>query len=137
MKQLGLSYEFKCAVLMPDGLEHLTPVIADLSPPPQNGGMNYFLNGFVFPGFLVSPHFDFCGYKTKYERYWPLIQQTFNFTIGYKQYKYCRSRPSYTESVKNLLVRIKCICENESRDDFDAIFAEIKESHLQLRSCIS
>jgi hypothetical protein len=134
MKQLGLPYEFKCVVMMPDGPEHLASVMANPSPPPSEWWDEncYLLNGFVFPGVLVDHDYNFCSYKTKYNLYWPLIQQTFHFVISYKRYEYCHGNPSYAGSVKDVLRRVKDLCEKDSVEDFDAVFAEIKESFRSL-----
>lgn len=133
MQQLGLNYEFKCIVITPTELELVALTMADPCPPPPRWWEEncYFVNGTLFPGVLADPKFDFCGYETKYDRYWPLIQLTFFFVLGYKRYEYCDvsglAALTYSESMEILFRRIKSICAQDRVEDYNDVFAEIEE----------
>jgi hypothetical protein len=125
MEQLGLDYQFKCVVMTPNMPELIALTMANPRPPPPGWWDDncYFVNGAMFPGVLSDTRFNFCGYKSKYDRYWPLIRLTFHFALGYKRYEYYHSTEStYWTSMERLLLRIKSICEQDIVEDFTTVF---------------
>jgi hypothetical protein len=100
MERLGLEYRVKCIVMTPDVLEDVALTMANPTPPSARWWEDhcYFVNGTFFPDVLVHTKFNFCGYETRFVEYWPLIQLTFYFVLGYKRYEYCETSEG-TESV--------------------------------------
>jgi hypothetical protein len=133
MKEIGLDYEFKCVVAKEHRvtIEHVALMLANPCPPPPSWWEEhcYLVNGHWFPGVLADRRFDFCGYDTKYDRHWPLIQLTFHFMLGYKRYEFCNGSAGVThmESMESLFRRIKSICVQAVVEDYNTIFADIEE----------
>ena len=135
MEQLGLDYQFKCVVMAPNMPELIALTMANPSPPPPGWWDDncYFVNGTMIPGVLSDTRFNFCGYQSKYNRYWPLIRLTFYFVLSYKRYEYHHSTDStYWKSMESLLLRIKSICEQDIVEDLPSVFVEIEESFKSL-----
>lgn len=138
MRNLGLDYEFKCVVMSDLQLEEIAVTMAKPYPPALSWWEDncYFVNGHMFDGILADPMLDFCGYETKYDRYWSLIQLTFHFVLGYKRYEYCdmdgMTGRMYLESMKRVFARIKIICAQDVVEDYDIVFAEIEKCFASL-----
>jgi hypothetical protein len=127
MERLGLHYRFKCVVVSPEVLDSIPPMMA-LDPPPQRWWDDhcFFVNG--LPNRILDINLVFCGFKTKYASYWPLIQMTFDFAMKYKCSEYWSTTgTAYWKSVEVLFQRIKNSCDQDAKDDFEKFFDEIKE----------
>ena len=87
MERLGLEYRVKCIVMTPAVLEDVALTMASQTPPSSRWWEHpcYFVNGTFFADVLVGTKFNFCGYQTRFVEYWPLIQLTFYFVLGYKR----------------------------------------------------
>jgi hypothetical protein len=133
MEQLGLEYRVKCIIMTPDVLEDVALTMASPTPPSSHWWEDhcYIVNGFFFADVLVSTKFNFCGYQTRFVKYWPLIQLTFYFVLGYKRYEYCETSEGtesvYCKSMASLFQEIKFLCERPLIDDLNALLANFEE----------
>jgi hypothetical protein len=132
-KQLGLEYEFKCVVVTQEVLEEVAITMANPVPPTQTWWDDncYLVNGIYYPEVMSDT--KFCGYETQFNRYWPLLQMTFYFVIGYKRYEYrdegsnARQESGYCNTMQYILNEIKSVCEQTSVEDFDDIFVQFEK----------
>lgn len=131
MKRLGLHYQFKCLVVTPEVIESVGEVMRNPSPPLSSWWDDncYFVNGFFFADVVFDLTLVFCGYGTKYDVYWELIQVVFNFVLKYKtcQYWYTSEETgdAHWKSMESLFHRIKIICEQDHTEDFAKVFSDI------------
>jgi hypothetical protein len=137
-QQLGLDYEFKRVVVTQEALDEVAITMANPIPPTQTWWDNncYLVNGIYYPEVMCDTKFNFCGYETQFTRYWPLLQMTFYFVIGYKRYEYrdegsnAGQESGYCNTMQGILNEIKSVCEQTSVEDFDDIFVHF-EKRLQ------
>jgi hypothetical protein len=129
MTQLGLDYRFKCVVMTDGTLDYVAEVMTAPNPPLPDWWDNYcyFVNGWQYPGVLPLPTLSFVGYDTNYNSFWPIIQLTFHFVIGYNHHEYCSER-EYLNSIQNILERIRDLCKQASAKDLNAVMRDVEES---------
>jgi hypothetical protein len=119
---LGLEYRIKCLVAHPGMLESIERTMAERTPPSSMwwDKYGYFVNGFLFPGITQHTQFAFCGFDTKHEEYWPLIQSTFHFMLRYRRNEYwytcSETGKDYWKSMELLCTRLRTAFAS----DFDA-----------------
>lgn len=136
MTKLGLSYRFKCLVVKPDTnmADSVQHMMEGSTPPDAEWWENhcFYVNGFLLPDIMLHSQFAFCGFDTKYDRYWPLIQSTFQFMMKYKRYEYWQKAPDTGpiswKSFEILCRRIRANCAQDLEEpDCIRFFEEIQK----------
>ena len=134
MQELGLDYRFKCLVTWPDTLQAIPSMMTKPNPPSAQWWDDhcYFVN-FGLPGILLHPNLAFCGWKTNYTLYWPLIQGTFEFMMKYKRHEYwyasADTGTSFWNSMETTFREIKSMGEG----DLDPNSTEFQEFLTRIR----
>jgi hypothetical protein len=143
MEQLELAYRFKCLVIAPGIIESVPPVMARSTPPSTTWWEDhcFFVNGFLLPDILLQSEFAFCGFDTKYEQYWALIQSTFQFMIKYKRNEYWHSSTetgsAFWKSMEILSRRIRTTCAQTLEEaEYNRFFDEITNEFAALAQCV-
>jgi len=85
LQKFGLEYRIKSLLVEPGMVASVRHTMAQSSPPSLQWWEDYcfFVNGFLFPEIPQHAKFAFCGFDTKYDRYWALLRSTFVFTMKY------------------------------------------------------
>ena len=134
MQKLALGYRFKCLMVLPDTLQSVPSVMAQQDPPSAQWWDDncYFIN-FCLPGILLHTRFAFCGWETKYIRYWPLIQETFKFMLKYKRHDYwytsTETGTAFWDAMETTFHQVKLIGES----NLDPSTTEFQEIHARIR----
>ena len=135
MERMGLGYRFKCIVVSPGIVDPVLLIMKELAPPLPSWWEDncFFVNGFFLPHIIPDSRFVFCGYKAKYDVYWPLIRLAFDFTMKYKRTEYWYTSEetgfAFWEDMKDIFHRIKHTCEREyCSQEFDRSFAGFKNN---------
>jgi hypothetical protein len=135
MEQLGLDYRFKCLFVGPGTVESVPQVMARSTPPNARWWDDhcFFVNGFLLPGILLQSELAFCGFETKYEAYWRLLQLTFEFIMKYKRYEYwhtgAETGKAFWKLVEQTFRHIRTTCERDlDEKEFNLFYEEIKQS---------
>jgi len=134
MKNLALDYRFKCLTLWPDTLQSIPSIMAQTNPPStQWWDDNCFFINFGLPGILLHTKFAFYGWETNYSRYWPLIQETFEFMLKYKRHDYwytsSETGTAFWDSMENTFRQVKTIGEG----NLDPTTTEFQEAYAKIR----
>lgn len=154
LTRLGLEYRIKCLVADPGILESIERTMTERTPPNSIWWDNYgyFVNGFLFSGITQQTQFAFCGFDTKHEKYWPLIQLTFRFMLRYRRNEYwytcSETGKDYWKSMELLCARLRTTfasdfdeesCgsfSHEIEKEFDRL-AELAKSSKLAKSAVS
>jgi hypothetical protein len=134
MEQLGLDYRFKCLVVQPGTVESVPQVMARSTPPNAKWWEDhcFFVNGFLLPGILLQSEFAFCGFETKHEASWRLLQLTFEFIMKYKRYEYWHTSADtgkvFWKLMEQTFRRIRTTCERDlDEKEFNQFYESIKQ----------
>ena len=136
MKQLGLSYRFKCFVTYQPDTESIPRVLAETEPPSSDWWNEnwFYVNAWFVPGAIVDSTFAFCGPRTQHETYWPLLQLMFTFVEKYRRPEYWytseQTGVSFWETLETVCHKVKFEVE-EDRDG-----EEVKGLVEQIRSVL-
>jgi hypothetical protein len=115
MEGLGLDYRFKCVIVSP-GLENsIREVMTNPVPPSPSWWEDncFWANGFGFRNLTTNIELTFCGFESKYQAYWPLLQLAFNFIMKFKRGDYIKKYKGSIEPVARVLSRIKNMTEGD------------------------
>ena len=136
MTKLGLSYRFKYLVTKPgtstaESVQHMMKQSTAPSPDWWEEHC-FYVNGFLLPGIMLHSQFAFCGFDTKYDRYWLFIQSTFQFMVKYKRYEYWQKAPETGpiswKSFEILCRRIRRNCAQDLEEpDYIRFFEETQK----------
>jgi hypothetical protein len=139
MEALALEYRFKCIVYFPDVLDGVKSVMESNVPPSSAWWDDhcFYVNGFFFPRVVPSANLAFCGFKTKHDMYWPLVQRTFDFSLQYKRDEYyytsAETGSAYWKSMETIFGRIKATGEKDiSVGDLNVFYAEVEKQLTEL-----
>ena len=134
MAKLGLSYCLKCLYVKPGSMmDSVQTVMEQKAPPPLQWWDDhcFYVNGFFLPDVMLHSQFAFCGFDTKYDRYWTLIQSTFKFMVKNKRYEFWEHEPLTGlaiswEALEKLCRRIRTNCAKDLNDaEYACFFEEI------------
>lgn len=116
MEALGLDYRFKCVIISPGIESSIRQVMENPLPPSPSWWEDYCLlvNGFGLLREITNIEFTFCGFETKYQTYWPLLQLGFSFIMKFKRHEYIKKYIRNLGPIENVLSRIKSMTEDES-----------------------
>jgi hypothetical protein len=151
LARLGLEYRVRCLVVYPGMVEAVQKVMVESKPPSSKWWQDYgyFVNGFLFPGICQQANLAFCGFDTKYDMYWVLIQSAFQFMLKYKRHEYwytsLQTGSAFWKSMEVVFTRIRVTCattldekaynqfSNEIEKEFAAL-GELAEASRLTRS---
>lgn len=125
-----MSSALKQSTITKTKLEEIAIIMADASPPTRQWWANNysFLDGAHFPDISIDPIVDCFNLDTMYKDHWRLIQLTFHFILGYKLSKYASRERSdeYMQMMKELLIKVRTICDQAPQDDYAMVLAELQ-----------
>ena len=140
MKEVGLCYRFTCAVIDSRIWDSIPQIIGTTLPPARYWWDNNFIliNGTIILGIHSNSTFAFCGPKSKYSIYWPLIQFMYNFLSKYMQDHYWYSSDEtwveFWKAVETVCQKVKSKCHEESSCEEIKIFLEQIKGELSALS---